>query len=69
MLTSALLFRRLFAVCFSFAFKMVAEIDLMSINAATARVLGLSLAHFNELESAVFVALSCDVGVPADKFH
>ena len=55
-------------VAFSMAFKMVAEIDWMSINKLLANLLGLAVPHFNAMESAIFAGLNFDVGVTEEKF-
>ena len=55
-------------MAFSMAFKMVAEIDWMSINKLLANLLGLAVPHFNAMESAIFAGLNFDVGVTEEKF-
>ena len=65
---SLLLPPRLFAIAYGFAYKMVAEIDWMSLNKPLARLLGLTVEHFNCIESAIFAALDYDIGVTAEDF-
>lgn len=60
---------RLIGVAHSFAYKMLAEIDWMSINKPLADILGISLSHFNTLESSLFAALDFNIGVSADEFN
>ena len=47
---------------------MLCEIDWCSINVQLARLLGISLMHFNQLESAIFAALKYDVGISEERF-
>ena len=54
---------RLLAIAFGFAFKMVSEVDMISLNVHLARLLGIELTHFNEIENALFSALDFDIGV------
>ena len=42
---------------------MVSEVDIISLNVDLARLLGIKLAHFNEIENALFSALDFDIGV------
>lgn len=60
--------KRMFAVQFGLAFKMVAEIDVLSVNVNLASILNVSLAQFNEMESEVCAALDFNIGVSADDF-
>lgn len=46
--------KRLFAVAFSLAFKMISEIDMMSVNANLADILGLSVKHFYRMECSIY---------------
>ena len=50
------------------AFKMVAEIDWLSINGPLAGLLGLTVQHFNAMESSIFAGLNFNVGVTEEKF-
>ena len=59
---------RLLAVAYSFAFKMISEIDWMSINVQLANILGISLKHFNQLEADIFAAFKFDVGLSEERF-
>jgi len=54
---------RLLAIAFGFGFKMVSEVYIISLNVDLARLLGIKLAHFNEIENALFSALDFDIGV------
>ena len=47
---------------------MVSEVDIISLNVDLARLLGIKLAHFNEIENALFSALDFDIGVSEQKF-
>lgn len=47
---------------------MVSEIDWLSINKPLAQLLGLTVAHFNVMESAIFAGLDSDVGVTEELF-
>ena len=47
---------------------MLSEIDMQSLNELLARLLGISKAHFNMIESSIFVALGCDTGFSEEKF-
>ena len=68
-LTSVLSFlHRLFSVAFSLAFKMVSEIDMLSINRPLAKLLGLTIPHFNAMESEIFAGLTFDASVTEEKF-
>ena len=60
---------RIFAVAFSFAFKMVSEIDMKSINIPLKHIIDLPLWHFNTVESAFFAALDFDVGLTEESFN
>jgi hypothetical protein len=42
---------------------MVSEVDMISLNVHLARLLGIELTHFNEIENALFSALDFDIGV------
>ena len=59
---------RILAIAFGFGFKMVSEVDIISLNVDLARLLGIKLAHFNEIENALFSALDFDIGVSEQKF-
>ena len=59
---------RLFSVAFSLAFKMVSEIDMLSINRPLAKLLGLTIPHFNAMESEIFAGLTFDASVTEEKF-
>ncbi len=48
---------------------MLAEIDWMSINKPLAGFLGISLTHFNQLESSLFAALDFNIGVSGHDFN
>ena len=54
---------RLLAFAFGMAYKMVCEIDEMILNKSLARLLCISLFHFNEIESEICMALDFNVGV------
>ena len=60
---------RLVAVAHSFAYKMLAEIDWMSINRPLADFLGISLSHFNQLEATLFATLNFNIGVSGEDFN
>ena len=47
---------------------MVSEIDWLSINRPLAQLLGLTVPHFNAMETAIFAGLNFDVGVTEEKF-
>ena len=47
---------------------MVSEIDWMSINVQLSRLLGISLSHFNQIETAIFAAYNFDVGISGEHF-
>lgn len=66
---SLLLPSRLLALAYGFAFKMVSEIDWMSLNQPLARLLGLTVDHFNRIESAIFAALDYNIGVTTEDFY
>ena len=55
--------KRLFAVAFSLAFKMLADIDVMGLNSHLSRALGMSVSHFNDIESAFFVSIDFNAGI------
>lgn len=60
---------RLFCVAFSLAFKMISEIDMQSVNRNLAHdLLGLTMPHFNAMESAIFARLKFDVGISEEEF-
>lgn len=59
---------RLISVAFSLAFKMVSEIDWQSLNQPLAGLLGLTVPHFNAMESAIFAGLNFNVGITEEKF-
>jgi hypothetical protein len=47
---------------------MLSEIDWMSLNVSLAKQLGISLAHFNQIEASVLAAYSFDIGISAEQF-
>ena len=47
---------------------MVSEIDWLSINRPLAQLLGLTVPHFNAIESAIFAGLEENVGVTEEIF-
>ena len=59
---------RLISVAFSLAFKMISEIDWQSLNQPLAGLLGLTVPHFNAMESAIFAGLNFNVGITEEKF-
>ena len=60
---------RLVAVAHSFAYKVLAEIDWMSINRPLADFIGISLSHFNQLEAVLFATLNFNIGVSGADFN
>ena len=61
--TRLVIYGRIFSVAFSLAFKMVSEIDMLSVNRNLASLLGLTMPHFNTMESSIFAGLDFDVSV------
>ena len=61
--------KRLFTVAFSLAFKMLADIDVMGLNSHLSRVLGMSVSHFNDIESAFFMSINFDAGITEADFN
>ena len=55
--------KRLFAVAFSLAFKMLADIDVMGLNSHLSRALGMSVSQFNDIESAFFLSIDFNAGI------
>ena len=60
--------KRLFAIAFSLAFKMLTDIDVMGLNSHLARSLGMSVSHFNDIESVFFMAIDFNAGVTEEAF-
>ena len=60
---------RILAVAFGFAFKMISEIDWWPVNRDLAHLLGIKTQHFNQMESAIFKVLDCNIGVLEEKFN
>ena len=51
------------AMAYSFAFKMLSELDCVSMNKKLAEILGITLEHFNEIEAEMLMAFAFDMGV------
>ena len=60
---------RLFTIAYGLAYKMLQEIDWMSLNKPLARLLGISLTHFNTMESDIYRALNYHIGVSQQEFE
>ena len=61
--------KRLFAVAFGLAFKMLADVDVMSLNSHLSSVLGMSVSHFNDIESAFFMSINFNAGITEADFN
>ena len=61
--------KRLFAVAFGLAFKMLADIDVESLNSHLSSVLGMSVSHFNDIESAFFMSINFNAGITEADFN
>jgi len=59
---------RLLAIAYGFAYKMLCEIDWMSLNVPLAQLLCVSRQQFNQMESAVFAAFDYDIGLQEATF-
>ena len=62
-LNSCIFFCRMTAMAYSFAFKMLSELDCVSMNKKLAEILGITLEHFNEIEAEMLMAFAFDLGV------
>ena len=61
--------KRLFAVAFSLAFKMLTDIDVMGLNSHLSKELGMSVSHFNDIETAFFMSIDFNAGITEEDFN
>ena len=60
---------RILCVAFGFSFKMISEIDMMSLNEPLSQIIGLSVKHFYQIECSIYRAMDFDIGISEEDFN